>query len=365
MASVTLDYRLPDTLSNWPWSRNLSPAYKEIHEESSAWAELYQPFDQKGLYSFANCNFPMLASLTFSPSSRDIVRLGSDMMSLWYVFSEYVAESDAAEAQSLRGVVIDALRNPTLPRPMGEKSIGAMARDFIARAIRVANGNQLCLERFLRETEIYTSALVEHHNFTSQQQNQWDPPRLRSLDAYFNAKRPLSGAQLAFCLVEFGLNLPEEVLTHSIITSLVLNAVDLIVIVNDINSYPYARARGGITEQYNIVTVIMNEYRLDLQRALDWLEIHVKKLTQTHLSTMARVPSWYIRGVSAEADDIDRRVGIYLSVLGQWVRGSDDWVFETDRFFGERSMEIKETREVKFQSRQPSFVNGRGRVPKD
>ncbi len=52
------------------------------------------------------------------------------MLNLWFIFSEYVGRTDVAEAQKLRGILLDALRDPTQPRPTGERCIGAMSREY-------------------------------------------------------------------------------------------------------------------------------------------------------------------------------------------------------------------------------------------
>ncbi len=61
------------------------------------------------------------------------------------------------------------------------------------------------------------------------------------MDEYFRVKKPLCGVELAFCLVEFGLDLPEEVLAHPTIKTLANSAIEISMIVSvrvDV-LYPY------------------------------------------------------------------------------------------------------------------------------
>lgn len=100
----------------------------------------------------------------------------------------------------------------------------------------------------------------------------------------------------------------------------------------------------------------MNAHTLPIQGALSWLSVYTRKVISAHLSQMSRIPSWNVRGPGLTppegTDDVDQRVGVYLNVLGQWVRGNDDWSFESRRYFGEMSEEFKQTREIRYKSRE-------------
>ena len=59
----------------------------------------------------------------------EIIRLGCDLMNLFYVFDEYTDITDAEGADKIREIVMDAFRNPHKTRPEGECPVGGMARE--------------------------------------------------------------------------------------------------------------------------------------------------------------------------------------------------------------------------------------------
>jgi len=58
----------------------------------------------------------------------ELIRYGSDLMNLLYVFDEFTDIANGKGAGDIRDIVMDALRNPQKPRPEGELLIGEMAR---------------------------------------------------------------------------------------------------------------------------------------------------------------------------------------------------------------------------------------------
>ena len=57
MSSPALTYRYTDLLVDFPWQRNLCEHHREAKAKSSAWVELYHPFDEEGLRGFNLCDF--------------------------------------------------------------------------------------------------------------------------------------------------------------------------------------------------------------------------------------------------------------------------------------------------------------------
>ena len=68
----------------------------------------------------------------------EFVRLGSDLLFLFFVVDEYT-DGDPDEANKIREVVMDAVRNPHKERPEGEHVTGAMFSEYVqclSRAIQ-------------------------------------------------------------------------------------------------------------------------------------------------------------------------------------------------------------------------------------
>ena len=155
--SANTEFRLPDLLENWPWSRCLSPYYEEAKGESSSWVRSFLPFDQKGQRAFDACDLSkfwafhvlalyflttycsdLLASLTYPRRNRgngvasnppaidqfraEFIRVGCDLMNFYFVYDEYTDVSDEATAHRLANIVLNAMHHP-LAEPTAEEHV--------------------------------------------------------------------------------------------------------------------------------------------------------------------------------------------------------------------------------------------------
>lgn len=115
----------------------------------------------------------------------------------------------------------------------------------------------------------------------------------------------------------------------------------------DIDSYAMEKSRG--LEFHNAVELVMVEQELDIQGVIDWLEKYANGVLAGFLANVDSIPSW--------GPDIDKRVNIYIDGLAQWVRGNDDWTFESGRYFGDRGLEVQKNRIMTLLPPSKGFVN--------
>ncbi|CAA7262204.1 unnamed protein product [Cyclocybe aegerita] len=329
-------YTLPDLLQNWPWNRHLSPYYEEAKRESSAWVESFKPFDQDGQRAF---DAYLLASLTYSHGSREFVRLGCDLMNFYFVYDEYTDVSDSAVADRLANIVIDAMRNPENSSQSGDHLLGKMTKHFWTRALAMAPAGSPCFEHFITTSETYLRAVTQEAEDRANK-------RVRKVDDYLRLRRDTCGARPTLALIEFGLNLPNEVVRHPSLVALTEAAVDLIILVNDMHSYVRELSCGH--ENHNLITAIMLEHRLNRQDAFHWLGSHCSRVVDQFLSDLDELPSW--------GEPTDSGVRDYINGLGQWVRGNDDWSTESKRYYGEDGETIRQERLVTTRSGESNYI---------
>ncbi|TFK37713.1 hypothetical protein BDQ12DRAFT_137831 [Crucibulum laeve] len=104
MTSPTTLYRIPNALSEWPWSRTLSPHYGKAKAESTAWVESFKPFRPKEQAAFNACDFNLLGCLTYPGRDAgtslklmvkaiemnlvflDFARVACDLMNFYFVY---------------------------------------------------------------------------------------------------------------------------------------------------------------------------------------------------------------------------------------------------------------------------------------
>ncbi|KAJ3576387.1 hypothetical protein NP233_g482 [Leucocoprinus birnbaumii] len=318
---------LPNILNQWPWRRRLSEHFQDAKAESTAWVEAFRPFRGRALQSFRKCDFSLLASLTYSPREKELIRLGCDLMNLFFVFDEYTDVEDRDGVQVIHQKIQDIFMNPGDLPPRKENCVFAVARDFWRHARAQVPEDASCLQHFLDTWTEYTAAVVQEADDRAKK-------RYRSFDDYMKIRRNTAGGGPTLALIEFGLDLPEEVYYHPVISSLREKAEILIVLVNDIYSYIMEKSRGLAT--HNGVEILIHERHITLQNAMDWLGDYCNEIAEAFLADMKSVPSW--------GADVDTRVFLYIDGLGQWVRGIDDWHFESARYFGSEAAIVKQTR---------------------
>ncbi|KDR71607.1 hypothetical protein GALMADRAFT_143861 [Galerina marginata CBS 339.88] len=339
MAAHAIQFTLPDLLTNFPWPRKLSEYYHQAKAESSAWTESYHPFDEEGLKGFNLCDFNLLASLAYAPREKELIRLGCDLMNIFYVFDEYTDIADGNEANKIRDIIMDGFQNSHKERPEGELLVGAMARDFWIRASGFVAPGANCLQHFIHDFDTYTAAVVREADDRTKR-------RYRGFEDYLSIRLDSSGCLPSFALCEFGLDLPEEAYSHPRMAALRKLGTYLIAIGNDIDSYAMEKARG--LELHNSVELVMLEQNLDIQGAINWLERYAAGVHAEFLDNVAKMPSW--------GKDADRRVKLYIDGIAQWVRGNDDWTFESGRYFGSKGLEIQKTRLMSLLPSSKGFV---------
>ncbi|TID25240.1 hypothetical protein E2P81_ATG04342 [Venturia nashicola] len=66
------------------------------------------------------------------------------------------------------------------------------------------------------------------------------------------------------------------------------------------------------------------------------------------LNEISDLPPW--------GQGIDKKIQIYTDGLAQWVRGNDDWTFESGRYFGEEGLKIQMSRATNLVPLSTGFV---------
>jgi len=323
----TPQYRLPDIVAQWPWPRSLNQHYQEAKAESGQWLRDFKALDAKAQRSFDLCDFSLLSSLGYPLLDKDCLRVACDLMMLFFIIDEYTDNTDRDEARTYADMVANVFENPYVERPQGESIIGEITRQFWLRAMKSASeGAQ---RRFKKSFTNYVYGVTdEAFDRTS--------GHIRSIADYIPLRKLTSGSRATFLCIELGLDIPDEVYEHPVLESLLELTADTIVITNDLYSYNNEQAAGHSV--HNILTVIMNEKNLDLDGALLFLAKHNDEILSKFLAQRRMIPSW--------DPDTDRIVNEFVERLGYWIRGHDQWSFESGRYFGTKGPELKKSRMV-------------------
>ena len=112
------------------------------------------------------------------------------------------------------------------------------------------------------------------------------------------------------------------------------------------HSYRLERSRG--LEVHNIITAIMEEYQLNLQQSLYWLSGYASKTISNFLTNIHSLPSW--------GEKIDRGIEVYVDRVARCVRGYDAWSYETNRYYGDEGLKVREGRKIRLLPPDTGYV---------
>ncbi|KAF4623291.1 hypothetical protein D9613_001447 [Agrocybe pediades] len=136
--------------------------------------------------------------------------------------------------------------------------------------------------------------------------------------------------------MELGMDFLDEVFYHPVIVELSTHIADLITLDNDIVSYNKEQATGN--DPHNIVTIVMRQFGINLDGAMNWVAQYHKEVETHFLDGLKCVPSW--------GPEIDKNMEVYINGLANWARSNDCWNFECGRYFGKRGLEFQKVRWV-------------------
>ncbi|KAF8188916.1 terpenoid synthase [Mycena galopus ATCC 62051] len=310
----------------WPWARHLSPHFEVCKKESTMWLQKFNAFSPKAQNAFDRCDFNLLASLAYPLLNKDGCRVGCDLMNLFFLIDEHFDMVDTHGARVRADIVMHALRNPDVARLDGEWIGGEITRQFWLNAMRIAT--EQSQRRFIDEFELYMDSMVQKAQDRTEK-------HVRGIEEYFAVRRVTIGLKAAIFINRISMDVPDELLENEHVLTLINKATDMILIANDVYSYNVEQARGD--DRHNLVRVVMNEHNLDLAAALEWISAFHDSIVGQFLTAFGQVPH--------HANlELDRQVTEFIHGLGNWVRGYDEWSFESERYFGKRGKEIQGTR---------------------
>lgn len=101
-------------------------------------------------------------------------------------------------------------------------------------------------------------------------------------------------------------------------------------------SFNVEQARG---DPHNLITSVMHELSVDINGAFDWATSYYRELCTSFLDI-------HPGGLPSFGPEVDPHVIRYVEGLAHWVRGLDEWSFETQRYFGTKGEAVKVSRRV-------------------
>ncbi|KAH9478062.1 Delta(6)-protoilludene synthase [Psilocybe cubensis] len=329
-------YILPDVLRDWPYKRMISPHYRAARAESGKWLESFRPFSPEAQIIFNKCDFGLLSALTIPKASHDVLRGYCDLMNTFFVLDEYTDVASVDDTRLLCEITMDAILNPDKPRHHDEPVIGEISRQFWKNSS--AHASPETAQRFLLSWRSYIDSVIE------QAAHRDNSRYICTVEEYMVARRDNIGASPCYAFLEMSLNLniPSHIMQHPVIARLERDTTDMILLLNDLASYKKEYLADDA--DYNLVTVVMHNNNVGIDDAVKWIcDIHDEtgnnflKL-RDEVKAKLNFPDY--------GEDINRQIECYIDGLGNWVRGNEEWMYGSERYFGSQGEEIRESRKV-------------------
>ncbi|KAM7192315.1 terpene cyclase [Naviculisporaceae sp. PSN 640] len=325
----TLIY-IPDTLAHFPWPRSVNPHFEECKAESDAWIRSFRVFSPKAQKAFDRCDFSLLAAMAYPRLDKAGCRVVCDVMNLFFVIDDESDRADEYEARYQADCVMDALRNPYNPRPVGEWAGGRITQEFWQRALKTATPS--CQKRYVDLFQYYMDGVV-------QQAIDRDQQHIRDVETYFALRRQTIGTAPSYGLLDMHFNIPDYMIQHPHVQHMSDLATDMISMCNDLYSYNKEQATGEA--DHNLITVVMHQFGLTLHEAYEWVGSYHDDVLEEFIDLYETLP-WFPN----ESEATNQELREYVNGLGDWVRANERWSFEGGRYFGDKGMEVLKSRIV-------------------
>ncbi|KIM60286.1 hypothetical protein SCLCIDRAFT_1217071 [Scleroderma citrinum Foug A] len=155
------------------------------------------------------------------------------------------------------------------------------------------------------------------------------------IESYTAFRRKESGFFLAICMIEYArdLNLPESILGSESFQKLQNHACDIALLSEDIVSC----TKGTPIERPNIITVLRRTETLPLEGALALAGTLTKERVDAFMDTERII----LESLVTASQPTNMDVRSYIQGLRDWVAGFVNWLYETNRYLGEKGCEVR------------------------
>ncbi|KAF8624519.1 hypothetical protein AX15_005831 [Amanita polypyramis BW_CC] len=330
-------FTLPDLKSQCSFRGSTSPHYVDASIESRTWINSFNVFtDRKRAFFMQGCN-ELLVSHTYPYAGYERFRTVCDFVNLLFVIDELSDDMNGVDARSILYTYLRALQDPDWD---DGSVLAKITKDFRKRFLCHAGPN--ATRRFYKYNVTYAYAVGREAELR-------EKDVVLDEESYVQHRRNNSAVLSCFGLIEYaqGIDLPDEVFDEPNFRRLLEMACDIVCWANDVYSYDMEQAKGH--HGNNIVTVLMKGKNIGLQDAADYIGEYSQELMNEFLVAKANMPSF--------GPLVAPQVYRYIYGLECWIVGNLNWSFESQRYFGVKHLEVKETLVVTLRPREIVFAD--------
>lgn len=301
-----------------------------MRAESSAWVETFAHYaDNPRKRAFLHySDLERLVSFAYPTADYEAMRVICDWHNAIFAIDEITDDETEKETAKTMKSHLDGMSGSD-----GEQSpVYQMCSDIGIRLRRLFGPN--AFNRFLKNSQRYSTETAREAKLRHED-------KILTFDEYTIFRRSTSAACICLDFIEmvFRFELSDAVLEDEVFKRMYDHTVDFVAWTNDAHSYAMEYSKGH--KNANVLTVIMNEQGVDLQRACNRLE----SIYKSRISQFLADKTDLLGRAWDKATMIHLRQ--YIFGLECWVSGITAWGFVSGRYFGgdhvSRSLMVKIT----------------------
>ncbi|KAI8156636.1 Delta(6)-protoilludene synthase [Colletotrichum sp. SAR 10_65] len=321
---------IPDFLAHWPaekgwpWRVELHPDSENIKSEAETWMRSFSGIPANFVNKIVAASFPEMACINYAHMDKGSCLLAAQVMLLFFVIDETTDTGDKEEVRRQCLIVKDAFSFSDAvhnkPPSSGHlSSMELMAKDVAERYL--ATGTKESWQLFRDLFNDYLDGVVEEAGFRRRlpalpNRNEYMTVRQRTIDMY---------PSIAFLLIKCEVR--RESWEEPTIQSLMDMCFRVIINQNDMYSFDKERAKGE--DSHNGVRIMMNEFDIGVQEAMDRLGAETRGLVSTFIDLSENMPT------TETMEDYEHQK-LLLEGCIAWIIGMDVWSLHvTTRYHGQ------------------------------
>ncbi|KAF4875199.1 Delta(6)-protoilludene synthase [Colletotrichum siamense] len=321
---------IPDFLARWPaekgwpWQVELHPDSESVKNEAETWMRSFSGIPENFVDKIVAASFPEIACINYARMDKGSCLLAAQVMLLFFVIDETTDTGDEEEVRRQCSIVKDAFSfSGTVhnkPPSSGHlSSMELMAKDVAERYL--ATGTKESWQLFRDLFNNYLDGVVEEAGLRRRL------PALPSRNEYMTVRQRTIGMypSIAFLLIKCEVR--RESWEEPAIQSLMDMCFRIIINQNDMYSFDKEHAKGE--DSHNGVRIMMNEFDIGVQEAMDRLGAETRELVSTFIDLSENMPT------TETMEDYEHQE-LLLEGCIAWIIGMDVWSLHvTTRYHGQ------------------------------
>ena len=303
-----------------PFHPAINPHCDAAYQHTLNWMRSFNFATDKSVYqTLLVGKFHVLVARAYPYASLEDMEIITDLM-FWSFFIDEQFEKAGISKQleilePLQARLVEIMKKDAELTDVDTPTVRAWG-DFMQKLHHHPYATSECVLRFTKHIEGYFQAIC-WEALNNSQGITLDVATFMKIRAFTVAAYPY----MDLILMTDQIALPSEVVKHPIVKRLELATINVIGWSNDLFSFNNEIKAGN---NFNLVTVLQQEYQISLQEAFDHAaELHNTEV-QLFIDLSAQLPSF--------GTEIDANLERYLLGLRFWIRANLDWSVETGRY---------------------------------